>query len=67
MGLHQLGALMAMVVLVGSAIGIPGLGQDQNVGRSSERVGEDGDGLQVDIGVLTRSLVGGGTVKVPDG
>lgn len=58
---------MTVVVLVRSAIGIPGLSQDQDVGVASERIGKDGDGLQVDIGVVTRSLAGGGTVKVPDG
>lgn len=63
--LHQLGALMSVVVLVGGAIGVPALGKNENVGRSAEWVGEDGNGLQVDIRVVAGSLVGGGTVKVP--
>lgn len=31
-GLHDLGALMAEVVLVGSAVGVPALGEDDDVG-----------------------------------
>jgi len=39
----------------------------QNVGLTPEGIGEDGDGLQVDIRVVARGLTGGGTVKVPHG
>lgn len=66
-GLHDLGALMAEVVLVGGAIGVPALGQDNDVGRAAEGVGEDGARAEVDVGVVTGGLVGGGTVEVPDG
>lgn len=31
-GLHDLGALMTVVVLVGSAVGVPALGEDDDVG-----------------------------------
>lgn len=64
--LHDLGALMAVVVLVGGAVGIPALGEDDDVGGAAEGIGVDGAGAQVDIGVVTGSLLGGGTVEVPD-
>ena len=57
---------MAVVVLVGGAVGIPALGEDDDVGGAAERIGVDGAGAQVDVGVVTRSLLGGGTVEVPD-
>lgn len=66
-GLHDLGALIAEVVLVGGAVGVPALGQDDDVGRAAEGVREDGARAEVDVGVVTRGLVGGGTVEVPDG
>ena len=65
MGLHELGALVAVVEFVGSTVGVPALGEDENVGRQKERRRENGDGLQVDVGVVTRGLAGGGAVKVP--
>jgi hypothetical protein len=65
--LHDLGALVAEVVLVGGAIGHPALSQDDDVGLAAERIGEDGTRAQVDVGVVTRGLVRGGTVEVPDG
>lgn len=49
MGLHQLGRLVAVVVLVGGAIGIPAFGEHQDILAAAERVGEDGDGLEVYI------------------
>lgn len=66
-GLHQASSLVAVVELVRAAIGIPGLTQDQNVVALAERVGEDRAGAEVDIGVVTGSLAGGGTVEVPLG
>lgn len=66
-GLHHLVALMAVVVLVGGAIGIPALSQDDDVGGAAEGVGEDSTRAKVDVGVLARSLVGRGAVEVPDG
>lgn len=56
---------MAEVELVGAAIGIPGLTQDEDVVALAEGVGEDGARAEVDIGVVTGSLAGGRTVKVP--
>jgi hypothetical protein len=65
MGLHQLGALVAVVKLVGGAIVVPALGEDNDVWRESDRVGEDGNGPEVHVRVLAGSLARGGAVKVP--
>lgn len=35
--LHELGALVAVVVLVGGAVGIPAFGEDENVYMYSEQ------------------------------
>lgn len=57
---------MAVVVLVGGAVGVPALSQDDDVGGATEGVGEDGAGAEVDVGVVTGGLLGGGAVEVPD-
>jgi hypothetical protein len=57
-GLHQLGALVPVVELVGCAIGVDALGEDEDVGGATEGVVEDSDGLEVNIRVLTRRLSG---------
>lgn len=62
---HQLGALGTVVELVGGSIGIPALGENQDVWGTTEWVGEDGNGAEVDIRVVAWSLAGGRTVKVP--
>lgn len=49
-------SLVAVVVLVWGSVGIPALGQDQNVGGATKRVGEDCDRSEVDIRVVTRGL-----------
>jgi len=66
-GLHDLHAVMSVVVLVGGAIGVPALGEDDDVGGATEGIGEDGGRSEVDIGVVTGGLESGGTIKVPDG
>lgn len=66
-GLHQAGSLVAEVELVGAAIGVPGLAEDEDVITLTERIGEDGAGAEVDIGVVAGGLAGGGTVEVPLG
>ena len=66
-GLHHLIGLIAVVELVGGAVGVPALGQDDDVGGAAERVGEDSDGAQVDVGVVTGGLLGGGAIEVPGG
>lgn len=58
---------MSVVVLVGSAIGVPALGEDDDVGRAPEGIGEDGAWSEVDIGVVAGGLAGGRTIEVPDG
>jgi hypothetical protein len=63
---HQLGSLVAVVVLVGRAISVPALGEHQDVLAQAERVGEDGDRLQVDVRVVAGGLVGRRAVKVPN-
>jgi hypothetical protein len=67
MGLHQLGGFMAEVEFVGSSVRAPGLAQDEDVVSLAERIWEDGDGANVDIGVLPRGLAGRGAVEVPFG
>lgn len=67
MGLHDLGGIVPVVELVGRAIGVPALSEDEDVGGATEGVGEDGNGLQVDVGVVTGGLAGGGTIEVPQG
>jgi len=65
--LHQAVGLMTVVELVGGSIGIPGLAEDEDVVTLTEGVREDGDGTEVDIGVVTGGLAGGGAVEVPFG
>ena len=64
-GLHQAGGIVAVVELVWASIGVPGLAEDEDVVTLAEGVGEDSDGAEVDIGVVTGGLAGGGTVEVP--
>jgi hypothetical protein len=66
-GLHKLGTLMAVVELVWSSIGVPALGDDQDVGSATEWVGEDGNRSEVDIGVVAWSLASRATIKIPLG
>lgn len=67
MGLHQLGRLVAVVVLVGGAIGVDALGEDEDVLAKAEGITEDRYGLEVDVGVLARGLAGRRTIEVPGG
>jgi hypothetical protein len=55
-GLGQLVALIAVVVGVGGAVGVPALADDEDVGGQAEGVWEDGDGAQVDVGVVAGGL-----------
>lgn len=56
--LHQSSSLMAIVILVGSAIRVPGLAENEDVVTETEGVRVDGDRAQVDVGVVTGSLTG---------
>lgn len=58
---------MSVVVLVGGTIGVPALGENDDVGGATEGIGEDGARAEVDIGVVAGGLVGGRAIKVPDG
>lgn len=92
-GLHRLGALVAVVVLVGRAIVVvcreppsvisypppatqdisqlnasdkrTGLGNDEDVVSTAERILEDGGGAEVDVRVVSLGLSGRRAVKVP--
>lgn len=56
---------MTVVELVGGSIGIPALGQDQDVWGTTEWIWEDCDGAKVDIRVVTGGLTSRATVEVP--
>ncbi len=67
MRLHQLGRLVAVVVLVRGAIGAPALGEHQNVLAEASRVRVDGYWLEVDVRVVAGGLACRRAVEVPDG
>lgn len=58
---------MAEVVFVGLAVGHVGFAHDKDVVAATEGVGVECHWAKVDIGVVARSLVGGGAVEVPFG
>ena len=62
---HNLGGVVTVVSLVGSAVVVVALGKDENVVTATEGVLEDGSRPQVDVGIATGSLVGGRTVEIP--
>lgn len=66
-GLHQAVGVVTVVELVGGSIGVPGFAEDEDVVTETEGVGEDGNGAQVDIGVIAGGLARRGTVEVPFG
>ena len=63
--LHQDGGVVAEIVRVWLAIGHPRLGHDEDVVAQAEGVGIHGNGTEIDIGIVSGSLLGRGTVKVP--
>ena len=65
--LHQALSLVAEVELVGGAVGVPGLAEDEDVVTAAEGVGVHGTRAEVDVGVLARGLARRGAVKVPLG
>jgi hypothetical protein len=65
--LHELVGLIAVVELVGRSVGIPAFTDHQDIWSLAERIGEDRDGSEVDIGVVAGCLAGGATVEVPLG
>jgi hypothetical protein len=50
---------MAVVELVGASIWVPCLAHDKDVGFQPEWIRVDGDGANVDVGVIAGSLTGG--------
>jgi hypothetical protein len=61
--------LLGMVAVVGpvrGAVVVVGLGENEDVVTTTERIFEDGGGTEVDIGIMTGGLIGGRTIKVPD-
>jgi hypothetical protein len=63
--LHDEGGIVTEVESVWLAIGHPGFTHHQDVVAESERIWVVGDRSKVNIGVVTRSLSGGGTIEVP--
>jgi len=64
-GLHKLCALVTVVVLVWSSIGIPALGDHQDVWGAAKWIREDGDRAEVYVGVVSGGLTGRTSVEVP--
>ncbi len=64
-GLHKLGTLVAVVELVWGSIGVPALGDNQDVGSATEWVGENGNRSEIDIRVVAWSLARRAAIKVP--
>lgn len=58
--------MITIVGLVRGTVVVVALCKDENVVAASEGVFEDGSGTQIDIGVVTGGLIGGGTIEVPD-
>lgn len=63
---HDLLGVMTEVGLVRSAIVVVALRENQDVVTTTEGVFEDGGGAEVDIRIVSGSLVGGGTIEIPD-
>ncbi len=58
------GKRTAEVEFIWAALGIPALGDDEDVAAlGPERVREDADRAQVDIAVISRSLAGRGALE----
>jgi hypothetical protein len=56
---------VAEVELVRGAIGVPGFAEDEDVVAETEGIRVDGARADVDVGVVTASLAGGGAIEVP--
>ena len=63
---HGLLRVVAEVGAIGGAVAVVALGEDEDVVAAAEGILEDGGGTEVNIGVVARSLVGGGAIEVPD-
>jgi hypothetical protein len=65
MRLHQLGSLMTVVEFVRGSIGIPALGDHQDIWGTTEWIREDCNRSKVNVGVIARCLASGASVEVP--
>lgn len=66
-GLHQAGGIMTEVELVGGAIRVPSLTEDEDVLTEAEGIRENGNGAKIYVGVVAGGLACGGAVEVPFG
>lgn len=64
-GLGELVALVAVVVGIGGAVGVPALADHQDVRGQAKGVWEDRHRAQVDVGVVAGRLVCRRAVEVP--
>jgi hypothetical protein len=64
--LHDFVGMVTIVCPVGRAVVVVGCGEDEDVITASEGIFENGSGAQIDVGVVTRRLIGGGTIEIPD-
>jgi hypothetical protein len=67
MCLHQFGTFVTVVELIGGAIRVPTLAQNEDVLTLPEWIGVDSDGANVDIGVVTGGLTGRRAIEIPFG
>jgi len=63
--LHQLSSFVAVVELVGGSVRVPALSDNQDVGGTTEWVGEDSNRSEVNIGVVAWGLAGRASIEVP--
>jgi hypothetical protein len=56
---------MAVVELIWGSIGVPALGDDQDIWGAAEWIWEDSNRSEVDIGVVAGCLASRATVEVP--
>lgn len=63
---HCLLSRVSEVGAIRSSVVVIGLSEDNDVISAAEGVFEDGGGAEIYIRVVTRGLVGGGTIKVPN-
>lgn len=63
--LHDDGSVVAVVIRVRLAISAVGLAHDEDVVAQAEGVGVEGDGAEVDIGVVAGSLARRRAIEVP--
>lgn len=63
---HDLLGVVAVVGLVGGSVVVVGLGKDEDVVATTERILEDGGGAKVDVRVAAGCLVCRGAVEIPN-